>query len=88
MDNSFNLTIYTPEEVLFDEKANYFSATNSTGEFGILPGHTLFSSDIVSGNIRVKSENGTEKKISHGPGVISMKSNQLIVALESGTLIE
>ena len=47
MSSSFDLKIYTPEEVVFNEKAVQLTASNSNGEFGILPGHTFFSSDIV-----------------------------------------
>jgi len=87
MNNFFNLKIYTPEQILFDGTAEYLSATNSIGEFGILPGHTSFSSDIIAGDLKIKSIDETEKKFSNGPGIVSVKSNQVILALESGNLI-
>ena len=42
--------------------------------------------DIVDGKIQIKSEDGTEKNIENGPGVISIKLDEIIIALESGTL--
>ena len=86
MSSSFDLKIYTPEEVVFNEKAVQLTASNSTGEFGILPGHTFFSSDIVPCNLIVKSESGPDKKFKAGFGLISVKSNEVIVALESAVV--
>tara|TARA_B100000029_G_scaffold191601_2_gene189544 strand:+ start:75138 stop:75401 length:264 start_codon:yes stop_codon:yes gene_type:complete len=86
MANSFKLKIYTAEQMLFDGQADYISAKNSAGEFGAFAGHTTFSSDIVDGKIQIKSEDGTEKNIENGPGVISIKLDEIIIALESGTL--
>ena len=63
MSDFFNLKIYTPEEILFDGTVEYLSATNSSGEFGILPGHTLFSSDITAGDhIAQKNEESNNLK--------------------------
>ena len=87
MSDFFNLKIYTPEEILFDGTVEYLSATNSSGEFGILPGHTLFSSDITAGDFKIKSKDGTEKKFNNGTGAISVKSDQVTLTLESGNLI-
>ena len=86
MANNFKLKIYTAEQILYDGSASYISAQNSAGQFGAFAGHTTFSSDIVDGKIQIKSEDGTEKNIENGPGVISIKLDEIIIALESGTL--
>ena len=46
MSDFFDLTIYSPEDIIFNNQAVELNATNSVGEFGILPGHTFFLSLI------------------------------------------
>ncbi len=87
MSDTFNLTIYSPEDVIFDDEATELNATNSVGEFGILPGHTFFSSDIIPCNVSFKSKTGDLLNYSSGPGLITVKSNKVIVVLESAKLI-
>jgi|TARA_B110000263_G_scaffold50714_1_gene42418 F0F1-type ATP synthase epsilon subunit len=87
MSNSFNLTIYSPEEVIFNDQAVELSATNSTGGFGILPGHTFFSSNILPCSLIFKSKEGDLRKYSTGPGLITVKSDEVIVVLESAEAV-
>ncbi|MBT3475656.1 F0F1 ATP synthase subunit epsilon [bacterium] len=87
MNDFFNLTIYSPEEVIFNDKAVGLSATNSVGEFGILPGHTLFSSNILPCNLSFTSFEGDSRNLTTGPGLITVKSNEVIVVLESAKAI-
>lgn len=83
MSDFFDLIVYSPEEVIFNDKASELNATNSVGEFGILPGHTFFSSNIVPCNISFRGKEGSLKEYSTGPGLVSVKSNKVIVVLET-----
>ena len=83
MSDFFDLTIYSPEDIIFNNQAVELNATNSVGEFGILPGHTFFSSNIISCNLTFRSKEGTFKKYKVGPGLISVKSDKVIVVLET-----
>ena len=87
MSDTFNLTIYSPEEIIFNDEATELNATNSIGEFGIVPGHTFFSSNIIPCNISFKGKEGALLKYSAGPGLITVKSDEVIVVLESAKLI-
>ena len=87
MSDFFNLTIYSPEEIIFNDKAVELSATNSVGEFGILPGHTFFSSNILPCDLSFKGLEGDSRKLTTGPGLITVKSNKVIVVLESAMVI-
>ena len=87
MANNFKLKIYTAEQILYDGSASYISAQNSAGQFGAFAGHTTFSSDIVDGKIQIKSVDGIESSIENGPGVISIKLDEITIALESGNLV-
>ena len=59
METSFKLKILTPDGILFSDSARQVTARNSTGEFGVLPGHTVFASDIVSGKMDIISSLAT-----------------------------
>ena len=84
MSDSFELKIYTPDGVLFSDSAKRISAINSLGQFGILPGHTLFASDIVSGDLEVINNDGNTISFEVGDGLISVENNNVTVALERG----
>jgi F-type H+-transporting ATPase subunit epsilon len=86
MSDFFDLTIYSPEEIIFNNQAVELNATNSIGEFGILPGHTFFSSNIISCNLTFKSKEGDLKEYEVGSGLVTVKSDKVIVVLESAKL--
>ena len=46
------LEVITPEKVLVSREVDMVVAPGSEGEFGILPNHVLFLSDIVPGELR------------------------------------
>ena len=87
MANNFKLKIYTAEQILYDVSSSDISAQNSAGQFCSFSGHTTFSSDIVDGKIQIKSVDGIESNIENGPGVISIKLDEITIALESGNLV-
>jgi len=60
MPDLFNLNIYTPQGVLYSSSAKRITALNSLGQFGVLPGHTIFASDIVNGEMQVLNDSGQE----------------------------
>ena len=55
-----SLEIVTPERVLVSREVDMVIAPGSEGEFGVLPGHVLFLSGIVPGELRYTS--GAEKE--------------------------
>ncbi|MBW2065761.1 MAG: F0F1 ATP synthase subunit epsilon [Deltaproteobacteria bacterium] len=54
------LELVTPERVLVSREVDMVVAPGTDGEFGILPGHALFLSGIVPGEIRYTSGSETE----------------------------
>jgi F-type H+-transporting ATPase subunit epsilon len=87
METSFKLRILTPDGVLFSDTARQVTARNSTGEFGVLPGHTVFASDIVKGKMVIVSKAGENMSFEVGNGLISVQGEEVIVALDSGTKV-
>ena len=88
METSFKLRILTPDGILFSDSARQVTARNSTGEFGVLPGHTVFASDIVSGKMNIISLTGESMSFEVGNGLISVEGEEVTVALDSGTKIQ
>lgn len=54
------LEIVTPEKVLVSQEVDSVVAPGYEGEFGVLPGHVLFLSVIIPGELRYTS--GSEKE--------------------------
>ncbi len=46
------LEVVTPDQVVVSEEADMVVAPGTEGEFGVLPGHVLFLSGIVPGELR------------------------------------
>ena len=84
MKDFFSLKIYTPDGILFSSSAKMISATNSLGEFGVLPGHTIFASDILEGDLKIVDDKDQEVFFNVGKGHISVESDEVTVALENG----
>jgi F-type H+-transporting ATPase subunit epsilon len=54
------LEVVTPDQVVVSEEADMVVAPGTEGEFGVLPGHVLFLSGIVPGELRYTS--GSKKE--------------------------
>jgi len=55
-----NLEIVTPEKVLVSQEVDMVVAPGTEGAFGVLPGHVLFLSGIVPGELHYTS--GSERE--------------------------
>ena len=53
------LEIITPEKVIVSQEVDMVVAPGTEGEFGVLPGHVLFLSSIIPGELRYTS--GSER---------------------------
>jgi F-type H+-transporting ATPase subunit epsilon len=52
--------IITPEKVFYRDEGEFIVAPGSSGELGILPGHTRLMANLKPGKVRIVK--GTEKK--------------------------
>ena len=57
------LEIVTPEKVLVSQEVDMVVAPGTEGEFGVLPGHVLFLSGIVPGQLRYTSDSERESMV-------------------------
>ena len=84
------LEVVTPEKVVVSQEVDMVVAPGTEGEFGILPGHVLFLSGIIPGEMRYNS--GTETVslvVSTGFAEVSGdKVSILVDAAERGTEVD
>jgi F-type H+-transporting ATPase subunit epsilon len=78
---TFQLKIYSPFKVYFDEQANSISAVNDTGPFDILAKHHNFMTLINACDLAIVTSRG-EQKITIQKGIMHVKSDEVTVFLD------
>ena len=80
------LEVVTPEKVVVSQEVDLVVAPGTEGEFGVLPGHILFLTGIVPGEMRYSSGSETESfVVSTGFAEVSdNKMSILVDAAEKG----
>lgn len=76
----FMLKIITPEKIFFDGQTENIVARTKEGNVGILYGHTPYVSNLVSGEVKIKMNDGKFRSAAVSGGVIK-------VSPESTTLL-
>lgn len=84
------LEVVTPEKVVVSQEVDMVVAPGTEGEFGILPGHVLFLSGIIPGEMRYSSGSGTiSLAVTTGFAEVSNdKVSILVDAAEKGTDVD
>jgi len=84
------LEVVTPEKVVVSQEVDMVVAQGSEGEFGVLPGHVLFLSGIIPGEMRYNSGSETiSLVVSTGFAEVSDdKVSILVDAAERGTDVD
>ncbi len=77
----FMLKIITPEKIFFDGQTENIVARTQEGNVGILYGHTPYVSNLVSGEVKIKMNDGKFRSAAVSGGVIkvSPESTTLLV---------
>lgn len=77
----FMLKIITPEKIFFDGQTENIVARTQEGNVGILYGHTPYVSNLVSGEVIIKMNDGKFRSAAVSGGVIkvSPESTTLLV---------
>ena len=84
------LEVVTPEKVVVSQEVDMVVAPGSEGEFGVLPGHVLFLSGIIPGEMRYNSGSETVSLVvSTGFAEVSDDNVSILVdAAERGTDVD
>lgn len=81
----FKLKIITPEKIFFDGQTEHLIARTTEGNVGILYGHTPYVANLLSGEVKVKMDDGNFRSCAVSGGVIKVspdKSTLLVNAVE------
>lgn len=81
--NSYKLKIITPEKTFFDGETTQIVVRTSEGDTGILAGHIDYVSNILTGPLRVKQENGEYRTAAVAEGIIIVSNGEVTVLPQS-----
>jgi len=87
MSKKLNLKIITPQKVLVEDEADAVYSKSITGEFGILPGHIPYMTDLDIGVTEYLKGNKKEFVATMG-GVIQVKENTVTILSDTAELGE
>ncbi len=82
-----NLEIITPEKRLFSGETELVKLPGTLGSFEVLMNHAPTISTLAEGKIKVKEPNGHITYFEITGGVVEIKSNNIIVLVDSKGLI-
>ena len=77
------LEVVTPEKFVVSEGTQYVAAPGIEGEFGVLPGHTPFLSQLKVGSLRYKDEKGEERCVFINGGFAEVLPDKVTVLAET-----
>ena len=76
---TFNLTIVSAEQKIFEGEVKQIQATGVEGELGILPGHTPLLTAIKPGIVKFTLQDGNEEVIYVSGGFLEVQPNIVTV---------
>lgn len=76
--STLHLKIVTPENIVFEDEVEEVIVTTSDGEIGILPHHANLMSQIIAGEMRIKTK-GKIIAMATGSGLVQMIDNNLSI---------
>ncbi len=79
---SLFLEIVTPERVVVSQEVDMVVAPGTEGEFGVLPGHVLFLSGIVPGELRYTSGSERESMVVTG-GFAEVSNDRVSILVDA-----
>lgn len=81
------LEIITPEKKLFAGETELVRLPGTSGSFEVLMNHAPIISTLIEGKIKVKESNGVVSYFDIKGGVVEIKSNHIIVLVDSSEIV-
>ena len=75
------VTIVNPDSIVFEGEVSYLVAPTSEGTIGILPGHTPFFGELISGNITVLDAQHNEKSWQLDSGLLKVQQDTVTILI-------
>ena len=85
---SFQVVMVSADRQLFSGPVQQVVATASTGELGILAGHTPMLASLRAGQVRLTTEDGNEEVIYVSGGFIEVQPDQTIILADEAERAE
>lgn len=82
------LKIVTPEKILFEDTVSQISVSTVLGEITILPNHIPLVSQLASGEIVIKTEQGKEDLMAVSGGFIEVLPDQVVILADTAERAE
>jgi len=76
------LEVITPDKVLVSQEVDMVNVPGINGEFGVLPGHTLFLSGIVPGELKYQTD-ATTTVLTVMKGFAEVAHNRVSVVVDA-----
>ena len=86
--STLHLETVTPETCTFSGKARSVVLPGVEGELGILPEHMPLLTQVVPGEIRVVTEDGSELNLAVGEGFLEVRPDRVSVLADMAILEE
>jgi F-type H+-transporting ATPase subunit epsilon len=83
MATTFQLSILTPEESVFEGAVEYIEVPGSEGYLGVLANHAALVSGLATGTLTVRKEGGAEEKWQVRGGFFEVSNNRATVLADS-----
>lgn len=88
MANLITVEIVDADEHIFSGKGVLISATASTGEIGVMHGHTPLLASLKPGHVIIKQEDGSEESIFVSGGFIEVQPKHVTVLADTAIRAE
>lgn len=85
-EKAFSLEIIAPDKMVFQGQATSVSAPGTLGGFQVLFDHAPMLSLLNAGPVKVKDPSGHDTVYATGGGVLEVRSNTVVVLVESAEL--
>ncbi len=79
MAKCFHLKVQTPEGIVFEGEAESCSLLTSGGSVGVLANHAPMLCALREGEMRFRTEDGTEKRFRLPAGVADVRDNSVTI---------
>ena len=88
MAENIRLEVVTPGKEVVNELAQIVMAPGSSGEFGVLSGHTPFMTSLKTGAIHYRDESGKDRYVFVSGGFAEALPDKVTVLAESAEKME
>lgn len=87
MAKKFEITVISPEKILYSGEATYVSLPGTNGLFGVMANHAPLVAELEVGILRIENESTKFNMVIDG-GFVQIKGNKVNVLANGGALKE